>query len=278
LIVPAGYNQPIVHRYPFLLTIPHGGTAVPAEVSGTLALTPGEITYYSDPATSILYHFPDRVASTLETSVSRMVVDLNRPPYHLPPRYPDGVVKSLTVHGADTYRELPDITQIHRLLMTHYFPFHAGIDRILGTGEMVLALDCHSMLPSGPPSHPDSGKPRPAICLSNNGDPEGRQRPGKLSTCPADLITALADSFREQLPAGTGVLINSPFTGGFIINAHYWHTGVPFVQVEVNRGLYETGSGPGDSVVDIDRAEKTRALIWQALAGFWDGYEEKISG
>ncbi|NTV00248.1 MAG: N-formylglutamate amidohydrolase [Methanoregulaceae archaeon] len=263
----------MVSRYPFLLTIPHGGIAVPPEVSGMLALSSGEITYYSDPATATLYHFQDRVAATLEAGVSRMVVDLNRPPYHLPPRYPDGVVKSRTVHGADIYRELPDITLVHQLLMAHYFPFHAGIDRILGTGEIGLALDCHSMLPSGPPTHPDAGKPRPAVCLSNNGDPEGKRRPGTLSTCPADLITALAGSFREQLPAGSVVLITHPFTGGFIINAHYWHMGVPFVQVEVNRGLYETGSGPGDSVVDIVRAEKTRALIWQALAAFWDGYE-----
>ena len=267
----------MVRRYPFLLTIPHGGTAVPPEVSGTLALSAGEIAYYSDPATGTLYHFPDRVASTLETNVSRMVVDLNRPPYHLPPRYPDGVVKSRTVHGSDIYRDLPDITLVHHLLMAHYFPFHAGIDRILGTGEIALALDCHSMLPSGPPTHPDAGKPRPAVCLSNNGDQEGERRPGTLSTCPADLITALADSFREQLPAGTEVLTNRPFTGGFIINAHYWHMGVPFVQVEVNRGLYETGSGPGDSVVDKDRAKKTRDLIWQAFAAFWDGYEGKIS-
>jgi formiminoglutamase len=265
----------MVRRYPFLMTIPHGGTVIPPEVSRILALTPGEIAYYSDPATGTLYHFPDRVVSTLKTSVSRMVVDLNRPPYHLPPRYPDGVIKSRTVHGGDIYKERPEITLIHRLLMAHYFPFHAEIDRILGSREIALALDCHSMLSSGPPSHPDAGNPRPAVCLSNNGDPEGRQRPGKLSTCPADLITALAGAFREQLPAGTEVLINRPFTGGFIINAHYWHMGVPWVQVEVSRGLYETGSGPGNSVVDLECAERTGSLIWQALAGFWDSYEEK---
>jgi formiminoglutamase len=206
-----------------------------------------------------------------------MVVDLNRPPYHLPPRFPDGVVKSRTIHGRDVYGKKPEITLVHRLLMAHYFPFHAEIDRILGTGGISLALDCHSMLPSGPPFHPDAGKPRPAVCLSNNGNPEGGRRPGTLSTCPADLINALAASFRENLPAGSEVLINRPFSGGFIINAHYWHMGVPFVQVEVNRGLYETGSGPGDSVVNHDLAKETGGLIWQALAGFWDRNEGRIS-
>ena len=267
----------MVRRYPFLLTIPHGGTAVPPEVSGILALTPQEISYYSDPATGTLYHFPGKVESTLAAGISRMVVDLNRPPYHLPPRYPDGVVKTRTVHGGQVYREAPEITLVHRLLMAHYFPFHAGVDQILGSGEVSLALDCHSMLPDGPPSHPDAGKPRPAVCLSNNGDGQGRRRPGTLSTCPAELIAALAGSFYNIFPAGSEVLINRPFTGGFITNAHYWHMGVPWIQVEVNRGLYETGSGPGDSVVDIDRATKIGTLIWQALAGFWDEYDGKLS-
>jgi formiminoglutamase len=257
-------------RYPFLVTIPHGGTAVPPGVSGTLALTAAEIAYYSDPATASLYHFGGRVVGTLAARVSRMVVDLNRPPYHLPPRYPDGAVKTRTVHGGPVYRDAPDITVVHRLFIAHYFPFHAAIDRFLGTGEISLALDCHSMLPSGPPSHPDAGKGRPAVCLSNNGDHEGRRRPGTLSTCPHELISALAASFREQLPEGSEVLINRPFSGGFISNAHYWHTGVPWVQVEVNRGLYETGSGPGDAVVDRDRAEEIGALVWRALAAFWD--------
>jgi hypothetical protein len=43
--------------------------------------------------------------------------------------------------------------------------------------------------------------------------------------------------------------------------------------VEVNRGLYETGSGPGDSVVDPDLVTRTGTIIRQALAGFWDEYE-----
>jgi N-formylglutamate deformylase len=264
-----------MNRYPFLLTIPHGGTRLPEGIEPLLALTPDDIRYFSDPATGSLYDFPEMVARVMTTEISRMIVDLNRPPYHLPPRYPDGVVKTRSVQGGPVYRTLPDITLIHRLLMAHYFPFHAEIDRILDTGDIRLAFDCHSMLPIGPPSHTDAGKPRPAVCLSNNGDALGRQRPGLLATSTAGLITALANSFRDTFGADAEVLINQPFFGGFITNAHYWHKGIPWVQIEVNRNLYETGTRPDDAVIDRDRAARTGTLIRDALAGFWDDYQDR---
>ena len=67
-------------RYPFLVSVPHGGTRVPGVVQDAVALTQAEIEYYSDPATRALYQFHDRIVSYLDTDISRMVVDLNRPP------------------------------------------------------------------------------------------------------------------------------------------------------------------------------------------------------
>jgi N-formylglutamate deformylase len=262
-----------MHNYPFLLTIPHGGTRIPDEVRARIALSPGELAYFSDPATSMLYHFHGMVADVLSTEISRMVVDLNRPPYHLPPRYPDGAVKTRTPHGGPVYREAPDINHIHQLLMSHYFPFHAEVDRLLDGSRFKMAFDCHSMLPIGPPTHKDSGKARPAICLSNNGDVHGRQRQGTLATCGADIINALAVSFRKEFGNKIDVAINYPFTGGFIANAHYWHKGIPWIQIEVNRNLYESGSGPDDFSVDYDLVTATGNLVWNALAGFWDQFE-----
>ena len=189
-----------MRRYPFLVSVPHGGTRVPEEVRDQVALTQAELGFYSDPATRALYQFHDRVVSYLDTDISRMVVDLNRPPYHLPPRYPDGVIKLRTVHDTPVYRDgtLPDIRVMHRLLMDHYFPYHARVDLLLDPNRIAFAMDCHSMLPHGPPSHRDAGKERPLICLGNNGDDQGEQRPGSLSTCPAPWIRALAAAFREE--------------------------------------------------------------------------------
>jgi formiminoglutamase len=265
-----------MRRYPFLISVPHGGTRVPEEVSFLFALTKAEIAYYSDPATRALYQFHDRVVSYLDTDISRMVVDLNRPPYHLPPRHPDGVVKLRTVDGKPVYRDgsLPDIRVIHRLLMDHYFPYHAKIDHLLDPGRIAFAMDCHSMLPHGPPSHRDAGKERPLICLGNNGDEKGEQRPGSLSTCPAPWIQALAAAFREEFGESGKVTTNKPFSGGFITNAHYWHKGIPWVQIEVNRCLYENGTEvPGTSLIGHDDLLFTGKRIWNAICSFWDHLE-----
>lgn len=262
-------------RYPFLLTIPHGGTEIPEEVSGLLALSREDIEFYSDPATGAVFCFNDRVEHVVSTAISRIVVDLNRPPYHLPPRYPDGVVKTRTIDGRTIYSSDPALPLVHRLLMAHYFPFHAEIDRLLDPGRIGLAVDCHSMLPTGPVTHPDAGRPRPLVCLSNSGDSSGRARPGILPTCPAAMIMALAGSFREAFGKDADIRVNDPFRGGFIANAHYWHKGIPWVQVEVNRSLYETGSGPADSRVDAGRASEVGTVVWEALARFWDDHSNE---
>ncbi len=263
----------LMRRYPFLVSVPHGGTRVPEEVRDQVALTQAELAYYSDPATRALYQFHDRVVSYVDTDISRMVVDLNRPPYHLPPRYPDGVIKQRTVHGTSVYRDgdLPDIRIIHRLLMDHYFPYHARVDLLLDPDRIAFAMDCHSMLPHGPPAHRDAGKERPLICLGNNGDDQGEQRPGSLSTCPAPWIRALAAAFREEFGGSGNVTINRPFSGGFITNAHFWHKGIPWVQIEVNRSLYENSPEfPGLSSICQDDLLFTGKRIWSAICSFWD--------
>lgn len=254
-------------RYPFLISIPHGGTHVPGEVADQLALTPADLAHYSDPGTRALFRFGRGVVASLDTGISRMVVDLNRPPYHLPPRHPDGVVKQVTVDGKPVYRSgiQPDIRIVHRLLMAHYFPYHAEIDRLLDPSRIRLALDCHSMLPHGPPTHPDRGRSRPLICLGNNGDERGEARPGRLCTCPSSWMLGLAGTFREEFGGECEISLNRPFSGGFITNAHYWHKGIPWIQIEVNRDLYE---GAPDQV--RDELPSARARIWRVIRLFWD--------
>lgn len=145
---------------PFLISVPHCGIMVPGEVQGRLALSSHDILYYSDPCTAAIYDFTLEVTSVTRGLVSRIIVDLNRPPYHLPPKHPDGAIKAVTVDGTAIYRGgwYPDMTLMHRLMMKYYFPYHAGLDQILGQGDVVLALDCHSMLPVGPPGQRDAGK------------------------------------------------------------------------------------------------------------------------
>jgi N-formylglutamate deformylase len=275
------YPCTLTKRYPFLISIPHGGTEVPQTIAGRLALPGDNIRYYSDPATRLLYNFSSTVAAQIDTPVSRMVVDLTRPPLPLPPRDPDGIVKLRTIDGKQVWREgqFPDISLIHRLLMDWYFPYHQQIDELIDLHGVRCAFDCHSMLPVGLSEQKDAGAVRPLICLGNNGDRKGRVKSGGLATCPEPWIAALADGFREEFGLDREVAINNPFSGGFIVNAHYWRKGIPWVQIEINRLLYEDG-GSGCPAQRNEEVNRLRERIWRVLSAFWDDPErvEQPSG
>ncbi|MCX6685928.1 MAG: N-formylglutamate amidohydrolase [Methanoregula sp.] len=261
-------------RYPFLISIPHGGVQVPDEVQNLLALKEQDLLYYCDPGTRTLFDFHDRVEAFIDTPLSRMVVDLNRPPLPLPPKDPDGIIKVRTIDGKDVYRtgQFPDMALVHRLLMTYYFPYHQRIDELIDHHPVKIAFDCHSMLPVGSCGQSDAGKPRPLICLGNNGDRHGRARKGSIATCPPVWIEALAGSFRHEFSLDREVAINNPFSGGFIANAHFWHKGVPWVQIEVNRALYEPTDSwhPYTKVLDHHSIRQLQEKIWHTLTVFWD--------
>jgi len=141
----------VKNRYPFLISVPHGGTTVPDSVRPRLLLTDEELLYYCDPLTRVVFGYKDRVEAYIDTPISRMVVDLNRPPLPLPLRDPDGIIKLMTIDGREVYRpgDIPDMHIIHTLLMTHYFPFHQQIDELIDRHPVRIAFDCHSMLPQG---------------------------------------------------------------------------------------------------------------------------------
>ncbi len=88
------------------------------------------------------------------------------------------------------------------------------------------------------------------------------------------MVRALAEAFRETFAIQKEVAVNNPFSGGFVANAHYWRKGVPWVQVEVNRSLYEDDDR-GDrknGAPDPVRIRCLREQVWQALTLFWDRY------
>jgi N-formylglutamate deformylase len=260
-------------RYPFLISVPHGGTEVPDHVRPRLLLSDEELLYYCDPQTRVVFGYQDRVAAYIDTPVSRMIVDLNRPPLPLPLRDPDGIIKLRTIDGREVYRHghIPDMRLIQTLLMTHYFPYHQQIDELIDRHPVRIAFDCHSMLPFGSESQNDAGKERPLICLGNNGDRRGNARKGSIATCSGEWITSLAHVFRQEFSLKKEVAINNPFSGGFISNAHYWHKGIPWIQIEINRALYEPASALDHSYRNaLSKATELREKIWEVLTVFWD--------
>jgi formiminoglutamase len=87
----------------------------------------------------------------------------------------------------------------------------------------------------------------------------------------------LAASFRDAFGFTKEVTLNTPFSGGFITNAHYWHKGIPWVQIEINRMLYERGdlSSPGNSAPDGQQVAEVRDRCWEALREFLERLGEQ---
>jgi N-formylglutamate deformylase len=130
-------------HYPFLVSIPHGGTEVPQEIRSRLLISDEQLWFYGDPLTRELYGFNNRVAAFIDTPVSRMIIDLNRPPLPLPPKDPDGIIKRRTIDGNEVYRPgmVPDMGRIHRLMVAHYFPYHQRIDELIDRHQVRVAFD-----------------------------------------------------------------------------------------------------------------------------------------
>jgi len=256
-------------RYPFLISIPHGGISVPPEVRRLVNLSHGEIVFNSDPHTRLLYGFDDAVEALVDFEFSRIFVDTNRPPYDYPPRTQDGVVKVITQDGTPIYRrgQVPGRELIGALLQNYYYPFHERLTRALDTERIEVAFDCHSMLPHSPPVRKDAGLPRPLFCLSNRGDRHGKPfKRGGLVTCPPEWLQAFTRAFQSEFEGEGRVAMNDPFKGGFISVAHYRRKRIPWIQVEINRGLYETP----DCEIDDSRLKGLAERIFSAFTGFWD--------
>ena len=218
-------------HFPVLLSIPHGGTEVPAEIHDRVTISARDQFEDSDACTQEIYGLGDAVLAQVQSQIGRAYVDMNRAEDDRPPENPDGVVKTQTCHGRIIYlpgKELDD-KWIQRILDTYYVPFHQSISSALAEhSDLQLALDCHSMEKVAPAISPDPGELRPLICLGNNH--------GK--SCPPEMTERLAACFckgfglQEQ-----DVVLNKPFAGGYITRK-YGEGTLPWVQVEMNRILY----------------------------------------
>ncbi len=215
---------------PVLLSIPHGGMDVPAEVEDRVCLGPLDIHDDIDPFVREIYDLGPKVATVVATHTPRTFVDLNRARDDRPPRNPDGVVKTLTCVGKEIYargKEL-DAALIDTLLERYYAPYHQRLRAAVHNSTIKLALDCHSMQAVGPQISPDVGQPRPLFCLGN----------ARGQACPPETARRLADCLRRAFDLQEHeVTLNQPFSGGYITRT-YGGRPLPWIQVEMNRSLY----------------------------------------
>jgi len=221
-----------VKPFPVMLSIPHGGNRIPVELKDRLRIGPQEILEDADAFTHQIYDLKSKVRMVLKADIARAFLDLSRSVSDLPPRNPDGVIKSHTCFGKIIYKEnrQPDPSEIPLLLDKYYQPYHRQIEDITRRegNAIQLCLDCHSMAEKGPAISPDRCRERPLFCLGN--------RFGESAS--DELVYRLKNCLVKAFELGSvDVAVNEPFAGGFITR-HYGNNPLPWIQVEMNRKLY----------------------------------------
>jgi N-formylglutamate amidohydrolase len=212
-----------------LISLPHAGTKIPSEVEDLCILSPKQIEQDNDKYALEIYGWAAEQCQFIATSVPRAIVDLNRSPDD---RGPDGVVKTHTIFREPIYERPLDETVIDLLLENHYWPYHRRLTSM--ASHVQIGIDCHTMLGEAPPIGEESGRIRPAICISND---DGR-------TCPSEMLNQLADCLRQSLEVD--VALNDPFKGGYITRRHARE--LPWMQLEVSRAPFLTVDAKRDGL------------------------------
>jgi formiminoglutamase len=139
---------------PLLVSFPHTGTEIPADIEAKLVstwLARKDADYWVD----VLYDFAHEMgATTLRTSLSRTVIDVNRDPSGVslyPEQATTGLCPVETFDGEPLYapgRE-PDAMEITRRRSACFDPYHAALTaelaRLRALHPRVVLFDAHSI-------------------------------------------------------------------------------------------------------------------------------------
>ncbi len=272
---------------PLLISIPHGGLEVPPEVRNLCCLDLPALLKDGDTWAGYLYNFEERVQAVIQFPVARAVLDVNRAADDLPPQNSDGVVKTVTVDNEPIWRAPGGLTakQVRLLLDSYYYPYHQALSVASENRQILLGLDCHTMLNRAPHHSENPGEKRPHVCLSNLGDCNGEAIEEPVSAAPG-LIRAFGRLLERHLakcyndiPAPT-VWLNRPFSGGYVTKKHGQNGQIPWIQVEINRSLY-LSSEPTALVPDqatIRRTGKLNKCLSGALEELFCMQKELLNG
>lgn len=253
---------------PLLISIPHGGTELPADIAVTL--TPeARALPDTDWHAGRLYHFAAGLgAGLIAARYSRYVVDLNRPSDGrslYPGQATTGLVPTETFDGAPVYRagHAPDAAEIERRVETCWRPYHAAlrerVERIRSRFGVAVLWDAHSIR-SVVPRLFDGRLPD-----FNFGTNDGASAdPGLV----ARVNTVAAAS-------GYSSVLNGRFKGGFITRTFGQPaTGIHAIQLELAQATYMVEAPPYPYRADLAgrvqapiRAMLRATLAWLDEAG-----------
>lgn len=219
-----------------LVSIPHTGIELPADVAARLAGPQMAALPMTDWHLHELYDFlPELGVETIYARYSRFVVDLNRPADGralYPGRYETGVIPDTTFDGEPIFSEPCAPAAAEALREQYWQPYHRRLHDLLETtvakhGRAVL-VDAHSVASAGNRIH---------AALADDiylGDRDGH-------SCDAWLTDTLHDAFTD---CGLSVRRNAPYKGGYITDHYGSLPGVDAVQIEMCQRLYMNEARP----------------------------------
>jgi N-formylglutamate deformylase len=204
---------------------------MPPELEADVCITKFDLFDDIDPFVQEIYDIDSKAKKIISTDIARTFVDQNRSLQDLPPKNPDGLIKSMTCYQKPIYhsKRQPDEKKISLLIDKYYKTYHREIQKSLKELDLQLCLDCHSMASQAPSISPDGNeKQRPLFCISN-------QR-GK--TCSEEMLQLMSKCLKKSFSLKDEDLkFNDPFLGGYITST-YGNNPFPWIQIEMSRKLY----------------------------------------
>ena len=237
------YREPCSREVALVVSAPHVGTYVPPAIAAAFADRKMDSLPMTDWHVHRLYDFvPELGGHFVHATVSRLVIDLNRPPDSRPlysGRFETGLVATRTFQGEKIFATPPDAADVESRKKRYYDPYHhklkSLIDDVRARFGFVILLDAHSVASHKSLVH---GRLDKDIYLGN--------RDGQASG------TLVFDFLKRRFESnGLQVAANDPYKGGYITH-HYGNAAdVQAVQIEMCQRVYMSEAHP-------DRTDDTR--------------------
>ncbi len=242
---------------PLVISLPHVGREIPAEIAAGMTPAARGVPD-TDWNVDRLYSFAQSAgAAWLQPSLSRYVVDLNRPPDDAalyPGQVSTGLCPAQSFDGVDLYVDRgPGPDDVLRRRVRYWQPYHDALRGLLDAailrhGHAVL-LDAHSIRSAVPRLFPGR---LPDINVGTNGG----------ASCAAPLSAAVMGAVAAQ-PRFSSVL-DGRFKGGHITRHYGMPTGrVHALQIELAQSTYMDEAGRD---YDPDRAAPLVAVLERVVA------------